>query len=115
MSRLRTVVCSAALTACFLAAGATTASAAAPAVTETAATNLQGTSALLTGRIDTGSQATSYHFEYVDRTTFEADQPNGFVHAVSTPTHQLSAAVETRGVSAAISGLSTQTTYEFRL
>lgn len=94
--------------------GATSA-AAAPLVLEASAENLQGTSALLVGKIDPAALATSYHFEYIDEATYEADQPNGFAGAKSTATGQLKASGEARRVSAVVSGLAPQTKYEFRL
>jgi len=90
------------------------AAAAQPTVTATAATNLQGTSALLTGRVDTGGIATSYRFEYVDQATFLADQPNGFARATPTPVAPLAAGGE-HTVTASIAGLVPDTTYRYRL
>ncbi|HET8567043.1 MAG TPA: hypothetical protein VFL77_11280 [Solirubrobacterales bacterium] len=116
MSRLRTLAWSSVgLLACFLFGSTAAASAAGPVVSETAATDLQGTSALLVGKINPSGQPTSYHFEYVEKATFEADQPNGFAEATSTTTGELTASGEDRGVSTAVSGLATQTAYEFRL
>lgn len=86
-----------------------------PTIAATSATNVQGISALLTGKVDPGGLDTIYRFEYVDEATFNADQPNGFVHAVSTPSAPLSAGTGGRSVTASISGLTSDTTYHYRL
>jgi hypothetical protein len=80
----------------------------------TSATNVQGISALLTGKVDPGGLDTAYRFEYVDEGTFEADQPDGFAHAVSTPFAPLGGS-GVRPVTAAISNLATDTAYRYRL
>jgi hypothetical protein len=103
------------LLGCSCLCSGTAARAAGPVVVEASATNLQGTSALLVGKVDPAGLPASYHFEYVDQATFEADQPNGFGEAKSTPVGQLEASGEAREVSAAIADLATRTTYEFRL
>jgi hypothetical protein len=91
------------------------ASAAPPAATTAAATNLQGTFALLRGQVDNGGTATTYRFEYVTQAGFEADQPDGFAHAASTPAAPLSGGFGERDVSAVVSGLVPDTTYRYRL
>ncbi|HET9153683.1 MAG TPA: hypothetical protein VFN85_06180 [Solirubrobacterales bacterium] len=115
MSHSRQFVAAVVGFACLCSGFASSAQAAPPLVLEASATNLQGTSALLVGKVNPSGLATSYHFEYVDQATFEADQPSGFEHARTTPAGQLQATVESRPVSAALAGLETETTYEFRL
>lgn len=118
MSRLRgpiAVAIAIAVSSCLCFGLAASAQAAPPIVLEAGATNRQGTSALLVGKVNPSSLATEYHFEYVDQATFEADQPSGFAEAKTTPIGQLPAGVEGRPVSAPVSGLATQTTYRFRL
>jgi hypothetical protein len=88
--------------------------AAQPAILATSATDVQGISALLTGRVEPGGLDTAYRFEYVDDETFDADQPDGFAHAVATLSAPLSGSGE-RPVAAALAGLSPDTTYHYRL
>jgi hypothetical protein len=102
-------------TACALLALAASALAAPPTVTTTSATNVQGISALLRGKVDTGGLATTYRFEYVDEARFDADQPEGFAHAASAPEAPLEGGAGERSVFAAVSGLSPDTTYRYRL
>jgi len=90
------------------------AAAAPPTVTTTSATNLQGTSALLRGRVDPGGATTSYRFEYVAAASFEGDQPDGFAHAVRTPAAPLGGNGE-RDVGATVTGLAPDTAYRYRL
>ncbi len=90
------------------------ASAAPPTIVSTSATDLQGTSALLRGSVDPGGLETDYRFEYVDEATFEADQPEGFAHAVATPASPLSGAGP-HPATAAIADLTPDTAYRFRL
>lgn len=89
--------------------------AAPPTIVATSATNIQGISALLTGKVDPGgADDGSYRFEYVDDVTFGADQPDGFARAVRTAETPLSGKGE-RQVAAALTGLSPDTTYHYRL
>ena len=88
--------------------------AAPPAITATGVTNIQGTSALLTGKVDTGGVDITYIFEYVEQARFEADQPNGFTHATITVPAPLAGGGE-RAVSAAVAGLDPDTDYRYRL
>ena len=92
----------------------TSALAAPPTVAVTPASSLQGTSALLRGKVDPGGPPTTYRFEYVDAASFAADQPNGFARALVTPAAPLSGSGE-RAVSAAVSGLAPDTAYRYRL
>jgi hypothetical protein len=87
----------------------------APTITASGVTSLQGISATLTGAVDTGGLATSYRFEYVSQASFEADQPNGFARALASPAAPLSASSGERPVTAAIAGLTPDTTYRFRI
>ncbi len=93
----------------------TAAAAAPPTVTTTSATNVQGVSALLRGKVDSGGLATTYRFEYVGQATFEAEQPDGFAHAATTPEAPLDGGAGERAVSAVASGLAPDTTYRYRL
>jgi hypothetical protein len=89
--------------------------AASPTVTVTSATDVQGTSVLLRGIIDTGGLDTSYRFEYVEEAAFEADQPNGFAQALLTPAATLTGEAGQRTASFEVTGLTADTTYRFRL
>jgi hypothetical protein len=91
------------------------AQAAPPAVITTSATNLQGTSAVLTGQVTTGGLDSSYHFEYVDAGQFAADQPNGFAHAQATLAAPLDAGSAKRTAAVFVTGLTPSTTYHYRL
>lgn len=86
--------------------------AAAPALRATAATDVQGVSALLVGEVDPGGLATTYAFQYVDEAGFEA---SGFSRAISTPTSMVGSGTGYRQARAAISGLRPDTAYRFRL
>ncbi len=92
-----------------LAAGA---AAAPPNVTASGATNVQGISALLTGKVDGGGLETTYRFEYVDAASFAVD---GFARASATPPAPLSGGAGERAVAAAVTGLVPDTTYHYRL
>jgi hypothetical protein len=89
--------------------------AAPPSITTAGVTDIQGISATLTGQIDPDGLATTYSFEYVSQASFEADQPNGFARAHSTPAASLTAGSGERAVTAAIAGLAPATTYRFRI
>jgi hypothetical protein len=86
-----------------------------PLVEGTGVTDVQGVSALLTGEVNPAGSATSFHFEYVDQTTFAADQPAGFAHALATAEAGLGAGSAGRAATAGLSGLSPNTTYHYRL
>jgi hypothetical protein len=103
----------AALAAVLLAAP--TALATPPAILASGVTDVQGISATLTGEVDPGGLATSYRFEYVSQANFEADQPNGFARALATPAAPLAAVSGERPVTAAIVGLTPDTSYRFRI
>jgi hypothetical protein len=100
--------------AAFIAA-ATAVAAGPPVVSSPSANEVQGVSALLRGAIAPEGLATTYHFEYIDQAGFEAGGANGFANAAQTPTAQLESASETRAATAAISGLTRDTTYHYRL
>ncbi len=87
----------------------------APQVAIEAATGVEGDDAILHGTVNPEGLASTYHFEYVPDATFQADQPNGFVHATSTASKSAGSGSSSVAVSEAISGLSTNTTYHFRL
>src|ERR1700709_954212 len=61
---------------------ATAAQAAVPTVSNLAATDIQGVSALLKGEVNTEGLATTYRFEYVDQGAFAK---GGFAAAIKTP------------------------------
>ncbi len=88
------------------------AQAAVPTLGSLSATNLQGVSALLIASANPQGLATTYRFEYITQASFEA---SGFAGASSTPLTSIGAGSESRPARAAISGLSPQTTYRYRL
>ena len=100
------------LTACASAGGMLNASlasaAGAPTIDATAATNIEGISALLTAEVNPNGQATTYHFEYGT-----APCPSG--SCASTPEVDLGAGLGDRSATAEISGLSPDTSYHYRL
>jgi hypothetical protein len=87
------------------------AGAAVPILGPVSATNLQGVSALLRGTVDPQGEATSYGFEYVEETSFAT---SGFEGATKTPLAPAGSTVP-HPARAAISGLSPETTYRYRL
>jgi hypothetical protein len=99
-----------ALTVLLLSASA--ARAAAPTVGAVSATNIQGVSALLLGSVDPQGLSTTYEFQYVEQAGFEA---SGFAGASTTPMAAAGSGTGQRPARAAISGLSTDTTYHYRL
>jgi hypothetical protein len=79
--------------------------ASAPAATTGPATDVERTSATLTGTVDPNSAATTYHFEYGTTTAYglrTADQPAGSGDAATS-------------VEAAVTGLTSDTTYHYRI
>jgi hypothetical protein len=87
--------------------GAAPALAIAPALGPVSATNLQGTSALLVGTVDPEGLTTTYRFEY-------STSP-AFAGAVKTLSFAAGQGTDPRPARAAISGLSPDTTYHYRL
>ena len=83
-----------------------------PTLGPVSATNLQGVSTLLKGTVDPEGLATTYRFQYVDEASFKA---SGFSGAISTPSTTVGSGTEERPARAAISGLSPNTTYHYRL
>ncbi len=92
-----------------LALFATPARAAAPTVTSPDATDIQGVSALLLGTVNPGGEATTYHFEYGSAGPC-ASHPCASTTAVPAGSDNADHAAR-----AAISGLASDTTYDFRL
>ena len=88
---------------------ASTAQAAAPTVTVNPATNLQGVSALLTGTVNPGNEATTWHFEYGTQGPCDANP------CASTPVMAAGSGNVAVPARAAISGLTPGTDYDFRL
>jgi hypothetical protein len=86
---------------------AATAQAAAPTLTPVSATDIQGVSALVKGKVDPEGLSTTYYFEY-------GLQAN-FAGAVKTPTAEAGSGTDAAPARAAISGLSPSTTYHLRL
>ena len=84
-----------------------TARAAAPALGPVEATNVQGVSALLKGTVDPGGKATTYHFEYGTAPSFAG--------AAKTPATSAGSGSDEEAARAAISGLTPNTTYHYRL
>lgn len=84
-----------------------TARAAAPSLGPVEATNIQGVSALLKGTVDPGGKATTYYFEY-------GTQPS-FTGAVKTPPTPAGSGSSEEAARAAISSLTPNTTYYYRL
>jgi len=91
---------------------AASASAAAPVVSAPAASEVQGTSALLSGTVNPEGLVTSYRFQYVDQAGFEA---SGFAGATSTASAPLDPVSEARAVTTSLAGLPTNTTYHLRI
>ncbi len=88
------------------------AQAAAPTPGPVSATDIQGVSALLVGTVDTGGQPSTYSFEYVEESSFEA---HGFEAASATPAATLGPGAGPHPARAAIVGLRPDTAYRFRL
>jgi hypothetical protein len=104
MRRLWIGVCTASLV---LAIGAGTARAAAPVVSGLEATDIQGVSALLKGVVDPKGKSTSYSFEYSTQANLSG--------ATSTATSSAGSGSAGRPARAAISGLTPNTIYYYRL
>jgi hypothetical protein len=85
-----------------------------PSVSGASATDIQGVSALLGAQVNPNGLPSAYRFEYVDQARFEADQPDGFKAAKSSPEEALGAGTQPRPVSVAVSGLSAGTAYRYR-
>ncbi|MGA8744900.1 MAG: hypothetical protein WB507_03440, partial [Solirubrobacterales bacterium] len=90
-------------------------------VTTKPATDIERTSATLTGSLDPDGIATTYHFEYVDQADFEAHEAEfeahdypGVLSAPASPAGPISGTTE-ENVSAPLSGLDPQSAYHYRL
>jgi hypothetical protein len=83
------------------------AQAAAPTLGPASATDVQGVSAVLIGSVDPEGLATSYQFEYSTQVSFAG--------ALKTPSFPAGEGTDPRPARAAISGLSPNTAYRFRL
>lgn len=88
------------------------AQAAVPTVANLAATDIQGVSALLKGEVNPEGLATTYRFEYVDQGAFAK---GGFAGAVKTPVVSGGSGTGAHPARAAISALTPNTTYHYRL
>ena len=78
-----------------------------PAVTTDPATSVTGTTATLNGTVNPEGQSTTYHFEYGTTTAYGTSAPSSPANAGSDST--------SHAETAAITGLTTGTTYHFRL
>jgi hypothetical protein len=83
------------------------AEAAVPSVGSPAAVNIQGVSALLKGTVDPEGAATTYHFDYTSGSSFTG--------ASSTSALPVGSDSASHPIAAAISGLTPNTSYRFRL
>ena len=79
------------------------------------ASPIHGTTATLKGFLDPEGAETKYHFEYVDQHSFETEGGFASPHTKSTPTVTLSADFEEPEVLTALTGLTGETSYHFRL
>jgi hypothetical protein len=104
---MRRLTAIAALTLTTLLPFASTASAAVPTLGPASATNIQGVSALLKGTVDPEGLATTYFYEYGTASNFAGAQKTSSAPAGS--------GTQPRPARAALSGLSPNTTYFFRL
>lgn len=77
--------------------------------------HIGGTSATLTAFLDSEGAETKYHFEYVDQQSFESEGGFASPHTKSTPTATVPAGFSEPEVSAALTGLTGETGYRFRL
>jgi hypothetical protein len=105
-----------ALAASFL-GSATAVASGPPSIGAGAVTNIQGVSALLTGKVNPNGLDTHYRFQYITDQAFAQDG-GGFgpgTQSAPTPEADLGAASQDRAATAAISGLAPDTTYHYRL
>jgi hypothetical protein len=79
------------------------------------ASPIHGTTATLKAFLDAEGAETKYHFEYVDQHSFETEGGFASPHTKSTPTATLPAGFEEPEVSVALTGLTGETGYRFRL
>ena len=105
--RLQVLICLVALAAVAVIGAPVASAAGAPSIDATSVTDIQGISALLSGKVNPNGLPTTYRFEYGTSTCPGA----------CTPTSQeaLGSASVDRSASAAIAGLSPDTTYHYRL
>jgi hypothetical protein len=87
--------------------GASTAQAVVPTLTPVSVTNIQGVSALLKGSVDPEGLPTTYYFEYSTQASFSG--------SVKTPFASAGSGTDPHPARAAISGLTPDTTYHYRL
>jgi phosphodiesterase/alkaline phosphatase D-like protein len=83
-----------------------------PTVDETSAQNVGGASATLEAQVNPSGFSTTYHFDYVDDTEFQA---NGFTNATHTAELGLGSGSSDRTATTDIDGLDPNTTYHFRV
>jgi hypothetical protein len=100
------------IAALLLAAGGSAEAATLPSIGAVEATNIEGISALLRGQVNPNGSETTYRFEYVDQAAFSQ---SGYASATKTQEATLPAVSEDRPVTAAISGLTPDTTYHVRI
>ena len=88
------------------------AQAAVPTLGPVSATDIQGVSVLLKGTVDPEGLSSTYRFQYVDEAGFKASD---FAKAISTPSTGAGSGTDEHPARAAISGLSPDTAYRYRL
>lgn len=103
----RRLATSAALAGAALALFASVTQAAAPSLGAVSATNIQGVSALLTATVDPQGLPSTYYFEYATQANFSG--------AAKTPPAPAGSGAGAEEARAAISGLTPNTTYHYRL
>jgi hypothetical protein len=92
----------------------------APSIEAVSASAVNSTSAVLNAEVNPNHYATSYHFEYIDNTTYEADLAtgDGFQHAGRIPAGAdaiLGATGTPQSARQLVAGLAPATTYRYRL
>lgn len=105
--RLQVLTCFVAFAAVAVIGAPVASAAGAPSIAASSVTDIQGISALLSGKVNPNGLPTTYRFEYGTSTC-----PGS---CTSTPQEELGSAAVDRSASAAISGLSPDTTYHYRL
>jgi hypothetical protein len=89
-----------------------TTEAAAPAISNTAASQVSDTTATLKAKLNPQNQATTFRFEYVDDADFQA---NGYTNAGKTPVDELGPGPGAVAIGRDVTGLQPATTYHFRV
>lgn len=88
---------------------------AAPTIIDQGVVSTSETGAVLGAHINPNGLATTHHLEYVDGATFQADQPEGFEHAISTAeSASIGSDHTSHEVTTEIEELQPETTYHYR-